>query len=345
MVLERPRRAARLTALLVALMFAGGFSAQAAPIIHESGWSLIRTVSINNPNSARYNPVDGLLYAAVTTNELIDGGLYRINADGTSTKVVAAERPVGVVIDPSTGNVFYSTPGNPGAIYRYVLGSGGTQDLWVSGFHPGDDDPIGLAFAPSNYTGAHLLPGQAVVVDEGTGGPDEVWGWNFGSQEGEFGIHRDFGSSPLVQGVDVAVSATDIWIADLGDSSNPGAIWQVTAAGGLVQLTTSVALGKIAAIAVDPITGDLILIDKSSDEVLRVDPNTGNVSVMFSGFSFIDCCTEFAGLDFTPDGSRLIVTDRGGSAIYEFLRVPEPAMLLLAAVAGCWFSQRRRQAV
>ena len=340
MELDRSRNAARFMALVAALLFASGLSAAASPIIQESGWSLVRTVSLGNPNSARYNPVDGLLYAAVTTNEAIDGGLYRINADGTSTRVATANRPVGVVIDPSTGNVFYATPGSPGAIYRHVPNSGGPPDLWVSGFHNGDDDPIGLAFAPSNYTGAHLLPGQAVVVDEGGGGPDEVWGWNFGSQQGEFVIHQDTGSSPLVQGVAVAVSATDIWVADVGGQ----AIWQVTAAGGLVQLATSVALGKVAAITVDPISGDLIVIDKTTDEVLRIDPNTGNVSVMFSGFSFIDCCTEFGGLDFTPDGSQLIVTDRGASEIYVF-QVPEPGLLVLSAAALCVLARRRRATV
>ncbi|MBW2396917.1 MAG: hypothetical protein JRG95_21935, partial [Deltaproteobacteria bacterium] len=284
MVFDRPLRAARFTALVAVLSFAGVISAAAAPIIQESGWSLVRTVSINNPNSATYNPVDGLLYVAVTTSEATDGGLYRINADGTNTKVAAGERPVGVVVDPSTGNVFYAEPGFPGAIYRHVLGTSGPGELWVSGFHSGDDDTIGLAFAPSNYTGAHLLPGQAVVVDEGTGGPDELWGWNFGTSQGEFAIHQDNGTSPLVQGVDVAVSSTDIWIADVDGQ----AIWQVTAAGGLVQLATSVALGAVAAITVDPITGDLVVMDKTSDEVLRIDPYTGAVSVMFSGFSFID---------------------------------------------------------
>ncbi|MBW2242700.1 MAG: hypothetical protein JRH01_12010, partial [Deltaproteobacteria bacterium] len=75
MVFDRPQFAARFTALVAVLSFAGVISAAAAPIIQESGWSLVRTVSISNPNSATYNPVDGLLYVAVTTSEAADGGL------------------------------------------------------------------------------------------------------------------------------------------------------------------------------------------------------------------------------------------------------------------------------
>ncbi len=327
----------RALGFLAFLALLGAAPAHAAPMIHESGWSLVRTVSLANANSARYNPVDGLLYASVTTSAAIDGGLYRINADGTSTRVATGERAVGVVVDPATGSVFFATPG-VGAIHRHVLGTPGST-VWVDGFHSGDDDPVSLAFAPSNYTGAHLLPGQSIVVDEGSLGPDELWGWNFGTAQGEFQIYTDpNGTPPLVQPVDVAVSATDIWIADV----DANAIWQLTAAGTPVQLATSVPLGRVAAITVDPVTGDLVVIDKTSDQVLRIDPSTGNVSVMFSGFSFIDCCTEFSGLDFTPDGSQLIVTDRGDGAIYVF-QVPEPGLLVLG-LAGLVAAVRRRRA-
>ena len=120
------------------------------------------------------------------------------------------------------------------------------------------------------------------------------------------------------------------------------AIWKVDVTGGVTQLATSVPLGRVAAIAVDPLTGDLVVLDKTSDEVLRVDPVTGAVSVMFSGFSFIDCCTEFAGLDFSPDGSMLFVTDRGDGAVYTF-SVPEPGLLLLGLLGLAAFGWRREQ--
>lgn len=313
-------------------------AALAVPVIHEAGWALTRTVTLQDANAAHYNPIDGLLYATRTRQIGDGGGLYRINADGTSTLIEAATRPVGVVVDPNTGNVFYSQLEN-GRINRYRL-SNGALDPWVSGFHSGDDDPVGMAFAPSNYVGAHLNPGQAVVVDEGSNGPDEVWGWNFGSPQGEFVIHADTAGnpSPMGQPVDVAVSSTTIWVVD----SEARKVWSLDANGDAVELSTSRTLGVVSAIAVDPLTGDLLVVDKISDEVLRIDPATGNTTVVFSGFSFIECCTDFAGLDVSPDGQRIFVTDRGSAAIYTFSLVPEPAALLLGLIGLVAFGTRRR---
>lgn len=335
----RGRRGFRPSALLLLLAVALLPGASLAlPVVQEAGWALTHTDFLENVNAAHFNPVDGKLYATSTTSIANGGGLYRINGDGTSTLLDAAERPVGVVVDHATGDVFYSILGD-GVITRVDFATQ-TPTLWVDGFHTGDDDPVGMAIAPSNYVGAHLLPGQAVVVDEGTNGPDEVWGWNIGSPQGEFAIHSDTAGnpSPMQQPVDVTVTATDIWVVNVSGH----ALYKIDALGNAIPFFTSQVLGQVSAITVDPITGDLFVIEKNTDEVLRIDPVTGATSVVINGFSFIDCCTDIAGLDFSPDGSMLFVTDRGTETIYTFSMVPEPGSLLLGLVAGLALRRARR---
>ena len=64
---------------------------------------------------------------------------------------------------------------------------------------------------------------------------------------------------------------------------------------------------------------------RHGDRVVWVDPYTGQVEEFLDGFSFtmstVD--THWAGVDVTPDGNTVIVTDRGAQAIYVFGFVEE----------------------
>ena len=117
--------------------------ARAEPVIVEPGWTLIRTISFENPQAAHYNPVDGFLY--VGRRSTSSDGLYRIEPWGVAVKLAAEDRVATVVIDPVDGDVFVSEDYG-GGIYRTAFGATG-RETWVSGFHSGDDDPIGMATA------------------------------------------------------------------------------------------------------------------------------------------------------------------------------------------------------
>jgi hypothetical protein len=71
---------------------------------------------------------------------------------------------------------------------------------------------------------------------------------------------------------------------------------------------------------VDPATGDLIVVDSKEHggegRVLRVDPDTGVASTMFSAFDM----RTGVGLDIAPEGDRIVVTDQREDRIYVFQR-------------------------
>jgi hypothetical protein len=313
-------------------------AAYAQPVIVEPGWELTRTVSFNAPFAAHYNPVDGLIYVSRRDAWV----LYRIESDGSATLVWpsgSGSYVAGIVCDPDDGYIFTSDDYN-GWIWRTPVGQIVAPDFWVSGFHSGDDDPVGMAIAPSNYTGNVVQPGEALVVDRGWNGGeegcDEVWGWSPDYAQGEWLVHGDdeygFPPSPLVNAMDIAIGTSDVYLVDMGDEGGgpiPGIIYRLDGpTGGLTPVDTSPeTLVDPLAIAIDPLTQDLLVFDSGGGvydaRLVRVrvsgEPPTGVVSVVLTGYS---PSYSWVGIDTTPDGSQIFVTDRGGNAIYTFTRVP-----------------------
>ena len=283
--------------------------AHAEPVLVEPGWTLVQTVQLSGPMAAHYNPVDDLVYVGRRGSGA--DGLYRIDATGIATRRASGSNVAGVVIDPNTGNTFFSEDYG-GVIYRVELDSTG-RTTWVSGFHSGDDDPVGMAFAPSGYAGDVLLPGEAVVVDRGNSGPDEIWRWSLETAENEVLLHADDGT--LVDATDVAVGLTDVYVVDVA-GANPGIIYQLNSDGSLTVLPLSEPIADPAGIAMDPATGELLVLDSGGERIVRVVPASGVVTDVFTGFSFSG--DNWAGVDVSPDGRRIIVTDHGADSIYTF---------------------------
>jgi len=326
----------------------------AAPVVVDPGWAITRTISFAKPAAAHYNPVDGLIYTGRWTGSSSTDGVFRIGSDGVATKLVTVSDFLsGVVVDPDNGNVFYSRAGS-GTIDRIPFGST-TASTWVSGFHSGDDDPIGMAIAPNSYTGGVINPGEGLVVDRGFNGRDEIWRFSPDTAEGETVLHADpIGNhSPLVNAVDIAISDTNIYVVDTGDENitgpNPGTIYSVGAGGSLTPLDTSTPLGTpepVAdprGIAIHPTTGDLYIVDTADSRLIRVDPVTGVVTEIATNV----LTGLFAGIDITPDGSTLILSEYNGDMIYELsaIAVPEPAAVLLvgSSVVGLVGFHRKRR--
>jgi hypothetical protein len=281
----------------------------ADPVIVDGDWSLLRTIEFNNPMSARYNPVDGFIYMGQrgTTD-----GLYRINAYGFVSQISGGSNTAAICVHPDSGSVFQSEDYG-GIIYRTALGATGRQ-TWVSGLHDGDDDPVGMAIAPADYAGELLAPGQALVVDRGNSGLDEIWIWSPDTPEGEVVLHADAGI--LIDAVDVAIDASSVYVVDTGLGSD-GVIWEVGAGGVLSALTTSEPIADPAGVTFDPWTDDLLVFDQGGNRLVRVDRATGQVDDLIIGFA---TTLGWAAVDITADGRRMLVTDFTSDRIYEFGR-------------------------
>lgn len=290
----------------------------AAVVIVEPGWVVSNSTPATDPVAAHYNPADGLLYYGRRPASGTGGNLNRVNADNSITSVSPADRPSAVFVDPADGDIFFSEDYG-GNVYRTALGAT-TRTTWISGFGSGDDDPIGMAVAPSGYTGPILSAGQALVVDRGAnGGADSIWRWSPDAAEGEALIYSDSASGgTLVDPVDVAISPSAIYLVDPKDAAN-GAIYRLDAGPTLTLISTATPIAEPRGVTVDPLTGDLWVTDASPARLLRVNPATGAVSEMVTGFTgFL-----WASVDATPDGDHIFVTDWSGDMIYTLSRVPE----------------------
>lgn len=298
-------------ACAAAILSASG-TTSAQPVVVEAGWTPLRSISFDNPVSARYNPVDGLIY--VGRRGAADG-LYRLNAFGLAVQVAGGNDIAAICVHPDSGSV-YQSEDYGGVIYRTAHGQTG-REVWVSGFHSGDDDPIGMAIAPTDYAGDVLAPGQALVVDRGYSGPDEIWIWSPLTAEGEVLLHVDDGT--LVDAVDVAIDDSGVFVVDTGGSA-AGVIWEVGPGGALATVSTSEPIADPVGIAIDPWNGDLLVHDQAAGRLVRVDRVTGQVADVVTGFS-----TEYSwsGVDVAQDGRRLLVTDRSQDLIHEFGRCGE----------------------
>ncbi len=276
------------------------------PVIVEPGWTLVRSIAFTGPASACYNPLDGTVY--VGRRGTSTDGLYRIDAQGFATRISTGSNTAGVAVQPDSGSVFQSEDYG-GIIYRTALGATG-RATWVSGFQTGDDDPVGMAFAPFDYAGQVLAPGKALVADRGNSGPDVIWTWSPFTAEAETLLHADTGI--LVDAVDVAIDRTGAFVVDTGLTA-PGVIYEVGVGGALTAFATSEALPDPAGIAIDPWTDDLLVLDQVDDRVVRVGRAGGAVTVVATG---LNTTLGWAGIDVSPDGRWLVLTSNTDGMIY-----------------------------
>ena len=106
---------------------------------------------------------------------------------------------------------------------------------------------------------------------------------------------------------------------DAGD----GVIYLLNADGSLTAVSTTTPLPAPEGIATDPTSGNLYILDIVDDKIYSVNPVTGAVNDALPGFPFIFTLAidaSYAGVDFSPDGQTLIITDKGADAIYVFTR-------------------------
>jgi sugar lactone lactonase YvrE len=285
----------------------------AQPTVVEPRWTLIRTIDIAGPMAAHFNERDGRIYFGRRGSGA--DGLWRIDAYGFAERLAAGSNVSAVAVQPDSGHIFFSEDYG-GVVYRTEFGGTG-RATWVSGFRSGDDDPVGIAFAPDGYAGSILQPGEALVVDRGNSGYDEVWWWSPFVAEGEYQVHPDDGT--LIDPLDVAIGGSTVYLVDSGLAGD-GAIYIVEPDSSLTALTTPLPIASPAGITIDPLTQDLLIADQGAGRIVRlVLLGPDQVIDMHDVVTGLTAGSNlWAGVDMTPDGRRLIVTDRAAGKIYVY---------------------------
>ena len=266
-----------------------------APFVLDASWEKVAVLSVTDPEHALYSPTHKQL--AWNVRDETDG-VYRMTGDGGRVLISASSNPAGLELTPTNELMFSEDYG--GNLYK-VDPTSTTKITWVSGLHSGDDDPYGFAFAPATYSGSVVLPGQGIVADKGSGGPNEIWGFSSDVAEGEFLLHADVGT--LRSAIDVAIDDTTVYILDDGDGVS-GAIYTMDAAGLLTRLITSEQLAEPFGITIDPLDGMLVVTEGANDRVVKVDPITGDVTDIVTDFP----TASASAVNISPGGEFMIIS-------------------------------------
>ncbi len=251
------------------------------------------------------NPLDGLLYGTVDLASGSGGGLWALAGAAAGTRLQAYELPTHLIYD-TTGNAFI-TEDNSGNIYRYAAGGG--SSLWVSGFHTGDDDPSGMCDANAGFDGPNVDPGDILVTDCGYSGPDEVWAFSAATPEDERLIMPNPGDRDFR---DIASGRPGL--AYLAGTIDPNTVTLLSPDGSTTTLALDTPLAGMAGIVYDDVTDRIYVITQSEPSLWRIDPATGHVELVVSGFVGMPYC----GIEIDPPNRRLWVVDAGANRYYEF---------------------------
>ncbi len=295
------------------------------PVIHESGWLQEAGIDFENPVSALINPTDGLIYLGRRA-----GDIYRTDYAADSELLVSSTDVAGVAYEPTSGVLFFSED-FPGRVRRididYMSGAVSSQ-LWVSGFHSGDDDPVGLAAVPMSYSGSLLTPGTMVSTDRGFNGPKGVWSWSPDVSEGEVLIHDDEGV--LVDPIDIAVNSQSIMIADTSNG-----VQELNDDNTLSSLVPNgVVFANAQGVVFDTRSDDLFVLDIVLDAVYRVNLDTGDATLVVDQLG--TAAPNWGGINIDDDGTtqRLVVSSLGNDKVYIFSNTPPCSIADLSGPFG-----------
>ena len=293
-------------------------------------WQERRRITFKNPIAARWSAFDDQIYVGRRNIEGEDG-LYRIGKDGANRQIASGDRLAGLVIVPDQRSVYFSEDFS-GTIYRVeipVTGRnplpGEAAKLWVSTFHDGDDDPIGMALAGPGLRKGPLITGQVVVADRGFNGPAELWTFNPRKSTSEQVLHKD--NDTLRAPVDVAVGRDAVYVIDEEAPISRLRLFSVGGRGSLASVPHFALAGNGKAVVVDPVSQELLVMMDEGDfsRIHRLNPITGARSVELDGFS---TNPGRSCLGLSLDGQMLIVTDHSADTVivYERVYVPSPVI-------------------
>ncbi|MEN6309663.1 MAG: hypothetical protein ABFD91_18095 [Anaerohalosphaeraceae bacterium] len=289
--------------------------------VHDPAVSNCGYLSMVNISSVAHNPFDDTLYGLIRQTTGSGGGLYPVSGPGSGVRIQAYDNPAHLIFDKQ-GDAFISEDYS-GNVYRKQYN--GTSALWVSGWHSGDDDPYGMTLAPFGFNGTAVDQGNILIADRGYSGADEIWSFSPWMPENERLVRPDPGE-------------VDYWdlAADLDgsvyvcDGLNANHLYALASDGALAPLLLSAPIAEPLSIVYDGVLEQIYVASGTSETVYRVDPVSGNVTLVADGFSsFNPCC-----LEIDSPNRCLWVVDSGGNRVYEFCLEGGTPVTLSVALQG-----------
>lgn len=291
------------------------------PVVHVPGVSACDHVAIVGVRGTAFDPSAGWL-AGVVDSSSTTGGLWWLTGPQAGTRFQAYAEAAHALFTPD-GAAFTSDDLN-GIVYRRT--SAGVSSVWASGFHAGDDDPLGMCIAPPGFSGPAVQPGDILIADPGFGGPDEIWAF-----------------SPTVAETDVQVYAAPAtrWMFDLAagngvvhvaDSLLSDRRLELLPNGTVQEIPIAPPVPAQTSIVFDAAAGHLYVVADRDESVHRITLATGTTERVADGFVNL----LPAALEFDAASRTLWVADAGAGVIHRLclagaVSAPPPSP---AAAAG-----------
>jgi len=272
--------------------------------IQVTGISYCGYHSLIDAASTAFNPIDSELYGLVRLSPGSGGGLYTVTGTDPGLWLQSYDTPGHTIFD-TDGDAFVSHPVS-GEIHR--LEWGGSSSLWVNGFHSGDDDPTGMTFAPTGFNGPNVSEGDILVTDSGYNGPDEIWAFSPDTPEGELQVLPDQ-AGPIFYDI----AATQDGTVYVCDGATPDSLFILDPAGALTSLALDESVGAIVSVVYDDSESQIYIAEWDSETVWRVDPSTGNATLVATGFTSFNQTP----LEIDSASRRLWIADEGYNRVYE----------------------------
>ncbi|MFO0747235.1 MAG: Ig-like domain-containing protein [Myxococcota bacterium] len=299
------------TLLLCGLLLVSS-TAAAQPAISETGWSSLFTqTTAANTGVVAIGP-SGTIYWGTFDNPTI------IKSRSPQGRVTSLHTTAIITGMTAVGTKVYFASDSTNIVRQVVPGQVPTD--FVADLRPGsggDDDPAGIEFVPSTWTGGSLVAaGDLIVADSGGA---RVFAVN--SSGTPRVISGTFTAGAVV---DVAVSNTAVYILDRTNGTISALSGNGATAIPVLQVITGTAFGgNPVGLEWDPATNTLIVAVNrtgANDVLLRLTPgavaNTWTSAAIGSGFDFDDTATQV--LDLSADNTTLVVAQ--ATSIVAFAR-------------------------
>jgi len=302
----------RLEAALLAGLFTllAWTSTASAQTLVEPGWTPTFTLSVVDASAPTFGARAGELYYARYNS---DGAIYRRAVDGRVEKVLDTASVSGLWVAPD-GDLFYTAIA-AGDVFRVPAGTS-EKVPWITEFHAGDDDPVGLAVVPAGYTGPLVAPGELVTTDVGINADnvEDIYAFSPDAPDSLRVIHADDGT--LGNPSDIIITPDAVYVTD----QTRDTLYRLTGDGGVVPQSIAPPIDGPVGGVWDPIGDTLLVATQADGRVVRLTPtgaDTWTSTTVATGFSFTRGET-FQALRLSPDAAQLAVA--GSYQIHVFTR-------------------------